>query len=140
MCNSYTPWIFNFFNYSVFEFQGNPMDLHALTHWPVIMVHGYENIFESVCDKCVHATSLLKCIISMLEESRGPCYTLKVHSKMDKLLSCFDLIFLIFKQFLDIGNKGVYNKRICDDLFSINILTYRHYQLTWIILDIIGIC
>ena len=116
------------------------MDLHAPLHWPAIMVHGYENVFKSVCDKRLHATHLLKCVTKLIDETKAPCFRLSSHTKMDKLLSRFNLMFTIFKRFMDIGNKGNYTKRICNDLFSINILKYRHYQLMWAILDIIGIC
>ena len=104
------------------------------------MVPGYKNVFESVCEKQIHATRLLKCVICLLEESRAPCYQLTLHSKMDKLLTRFDLIFTIFEHFMKIGDKGNYKKKVSDELFLINILKYRHYQLTWIILDVIGIC
>ena len=42
-------------------------------------------------------------------------------------------MFTIFHRFMKIGNKGVYNKNVCDD-------KNKNFQLMWIQLDVVGIC
>ena len=41
---------------------------------------------------------------------------------------------------MDIGNKGNYDKNYHGELFSPHIVTYRHYQIAFSILDIISVC
>ena len=104
------------------------------------MVRGYENVFESICDKCLHSTRLLKCVIKLIEDSRCWIWEQKNHSKLDKLLDRFNIVFSIFKKFMDIGNKGNRKKENHEELFSLNIVTYRHYQIAFVINDIIAVC
>ena len=111
-------------------FQGDPIDLHALIYWPAIIVTGFGDIFESVSDKCIHAKRILRNIAYMVEETRGKCWKLTDHSRIDKILFRYQLIVTILKKFMDIGSKGNYSFLQTDNHFSLYYINYRRFQLS----------
>ena len=87
-------------------------------------------MFESVCFKRLHAKRILCNIVYLVEDTRLSCWNLVNHSSIDKILFGYELIFGIFKKFMDVGSKGNCPFPNTDNHFSLNYLKYRRIQLS----------
>ena len=94
-------------------------------------------MFESICDKRSHAQLVLHNISSMTEDTRGSCWTVCDHAKINKIIQRHQLIVFILNKWGNIGNKiGGYQIYDFDHLFDMNYMSYRRFQMSIPISDI----
>ena len=97
-------------------------------------------MFESICDKRGHAQRFLH-ISSMTEDTRGSCWTVCDHAKINKIIQRYQLIVFILNKFGNIGNKiGGYQIYDFDHRFDMNYMSYRRFQMSILISDIQSLC
>ena len=110
-------------------------------HWPAIIVPSFEDMFESICDKRCHAQWVLHDISSMTEDTRGSCWTVCDHAKINKIVQRYQLIVFILNKFGNIGNKiGGYQIYDFDHHFDMNYMSYCRFQMSILISDIQALC
>ena len=98
-------------------------------------------MFESICDKRCHAQRILHNISSMTEDTRGPCWTVRDHAKINKIVQRYQLILFILNKWGNIGNKiGSYQIYDFDHRFDMNYMSYRRFQMSILISDIQALC
>ena len=98
-------------------------------------------MFESICDKRGHAQRVLHNISSMTEDTRGSCWTVCDHAKINKIVQQYQLIVFILNKFGNIGNKiGGYQIYDFDHRFDMNYMSYRQFQMSILISDIQSLC
>ena len=98
-------------------------------------------MFESICDKRGHAQRVLHNISSMTEDTRGSCWTVCDHAKINKYVQRYQLIVFILNKFGNIGNKiGGYQIYGFDHRFDMNYMSYRRFQMSILISDIHSLC
>ena len=98
-------------------------------------------MFESICDKRCHAQWVLHNISSMTEDTRGSCWTVCNHAKINKIIQRYQLIVFILNKFGNIGNKiGGYQIYDFDHRFDMNYMSYRQFQMSIFISDIQALC
>ena len=94
-------------------------------------------MFESICDKRCHAQRILHNISSMTEDTRGSCWTVRDHAKINKIVQRYQLIVFILNKWGNIGNKiGGYQIYDFDHCFDMNYMSYRRFQMSILISDI----
>ena len=94
-------------------------------------------MFESICDKRCHAQQILHNISSMTEDTRGSCWTVCDHVKINKIVQWYQLIVFILNKWGNIGNKiGSYQKYDFDHHFDMNYMSYHRFQMSILISDI----
>ena len=98
-------------------------------------------MFESICDKRCHAQRVLHNISSMTEDTRGSCWTVCDHAKINKIVQRYQLIVFILNKFGNIGNKiGSYQIYDFDHRFDMNYMSYHQFQMSILISDIQALC
>ena len=98
-------------------------------------------MFESICDKRCHAQRILHNISSMTEDTRGSCWTVRDHAKINKIVQRYQLIVFILNKWGNIGNKiGSYQIYDFDHRFDMNYMSYRRFQMSILISDIQALC
>ena len=98
-------------------------------------------MFESICDKRCHAEQILHNISSMTEDTRGSCWTVRDHAKINKVVQRYQLIVFILNKWGNIGNKiGGYQIYDFDHHFDMNYMSYRRFQMSILISDIQALC
>ena len=94
-------------------------------------------MFESICNKRCHAQRILHNISSMAEDTRGSCWTVCDHAKINKIVQWYQLIVFILNKWGNIGNKiGSYQIYDFDHHFDMNYMSYRRFQMSIFISDI----
>ena len=98
-------------------------------------------MFESICDKRCHAQRILHNISSMTEDTRGSCWTVRDHAKINKIVQRYQLIVFILNKWGNIGNRiGGYQIYDFDHRFDMNYMSYRRFQMSILISDIQALC
>ena len=98
-------------------------------------------MFESICNKRCHAWRVLHNIDSMTEDTRGSCWTVCNHTKINKIVQWYQLIMFILNKWGNIGNKiGGYLIHDFDHRFDMNYMSYRQFQMSILISDIQALC
>ena len=77
----------------------------------------------------------------MTEDTRGSCWTVCDHAKINKIIQRYQLIVFILNKFGNIGNKiGGYQIYDFDHHFDMNYMSYRQFQMSILISDIQALC
>ena len=77
----------------------------------------------------------------MTEDTRGSCWTVCDHAKINKIVQWYQLIVFILNKWGNIGNKiGGYQKYDFDHRFDMNYMSYRRFQMSILISDIQALC
>ena len=77
----------------------------------------------------------------MTEDTRGSCWTVCDHAKINKIVLRYQLIVFILNKFGNIGNKiGSYQIYDFDHHFDMNYMSYRQFQMSILISDIQALC
>ena len=101
----------------------------------------FEDIFESICEKRCHAGRILHNIDCMTEDTRGSCWIVCDHAKINKIVQCYQLIVCILNKWGNIGNKvdsyEIYN---FDYRFDMNYMSFLCFQMSILISDIQALC
>ena len=94
-------------------------------------------MFESICDKRCHVRRVLHNIDSMTEDTRGSCWTVYNHAKINKIIQWYQLIVFILYKWGNIGNKiGSYQIYDFDHRFNMNYMSYCWFQMSILISNI----
>ena len=77
----------------------------------------------------------------MTENTRGSCWTVQDHAKINKIVQRYQLIVFILNKWGNIGNKiGGYQIYDFDHRFDMNYMSYRRFQMSILISDIQALC
>ena len=77
----------------------------------------------------------------MTEDTRGSCWTVCDHTKINKIVQRYQLIVFILNKWGNIGNKiGGYQIYDFDHRFNMNYMSYRQFQMSILISDIQSLC
>ena len=77
----------------------------------------------------------------MTEDTRGSCWTVRDHAKINKIVQEYQLIVFILNKWGNIGNKiGGYQIYDFDHRFDMNYMSYRRFQMSILISDIQALC
>ena len=94
-------------------------------------------MFKSICDKRCHAQRVLHNISSMTEDTRGSCWTVCDHTKINKIIQWYQFIVFILNKWGNIGNKiGGYQIYDFDHCFDMNYMSYCQFQMSILISNI----
>ena len=73
----------------------------------------------------------------MTEDTRGSCWTVCDHAKINKIVQWYQLIVFILNKWGNIGNKiGGYQIYDFDHRFDMNYMSYHQFQMSILISDI----
>ena len=76
----------------------------------------------------------------MTEDTRGSCWTVCNHAKINKIVQWYQLIVFILNKWGNIGNKIDYQIYDFDHRFDMNYMSYRQFQMSILISDIQSLC
>ena len=77
----------------------------------------------------------------MTEDTRGSCWTVRDHAKINKIVQQYQLIVFILNKWGNIGNKiGSYQIYDFDHRFDMNYMSYHWFQMSILISDIQSLC
>ena len=77
----------------------------------------------------------------MTEDTRGSCWTVRDHAKINKIVQRYQLIVFILNKWGNIGNKvGGYQIYDFDHHFDMNYMSYHQFQMSILISDIQALC
>ena len=77
----------------------------------------------------------------MTEDTRGSCWTVRDHAKINKIVQRYQLIVFILNKWGNIGNKiGGYQIYDFDHRFDMNYMSYRWFQMSILVSDIQALC
>ena len=76
----------------------------------------------------------------MTEDTRGSCWTVCDHAKINEIVQWYQLIVFILNKWGNIGNKIDYQIYDFDHRFDMNYMSYRQFQMSILISDIQSLC
>ena len=77
----------------------------------------------------------------MTEDTRGSCWTVCDHAKINKIIQWYQLIVFILNKWGNIGNKiDGYQIYDFDHRFDMNYMSYHRFQMSILISDIQALC
>ena len=98
-------------------------------------------MFESICEKRAHVGRILHGIYTLTEDTRGSCWVVHDHTKINKIVQCYQLIVFILSKLGHIGDKiGDFKSYNFDDRFDMNYMSFRTFQISILISNIKRLC
>ena len=98
-------------------------------------------MFESICEKRAHVGRILHGIYTLTEDTRGSCWVVRNHMKINKIVQRYQLIVFILSKWGHIGDKiGDFESYNFDHRFDMNYMSFRTFQMSLLISDIQHLC